>query len=239
MKVIDDIIATITEDSPVKEVRTCLFWTAVISRKCGLASTLREDAPHHAKYPVRDAGSLTMKTARQLADYAHSTSLPEASIGMAAINSLLHIDAKRCVNKNAFDILRERGAGKKIAIIGHFPFIPALREIAGTLWVLEKRPGEDDLPEHEAETILPQADIVGMTATTLINHSFDTLMPLCKNSFVVLLGPSTPLSPILFDYGVDVLSGIEVLDPDMVIKKISEGANFRQMEGVKLLTMIR
>ena len=61
----------------------------------------------------------------------------------------------------------------------------------------------------------------------------------CRNSFVVVLGPSTPMSPVLFDYGVDVLSGVSVSDKDTVLRGVSEGASFRQVRGVELLTMMR
>jgi len=240
LKVIDDIIAGIKADDPVKEVRACMFWTAVVSKRCGLASTLSEEGPHHVKNPVPEAGLLTTKTALELALYANSASLPEASIGLAAINSLIDIDHERCADKNALEILKEKSQGKRVAIIGHFPFIPKLRQVASELWVLEKHPIEGDLPESETAGILAKADVVGITGTTLINHTFEGLMELCKNSFVVVLGPSTPLSPVLFDYGVDALSGVEVTDADSVLHSISEGANFRQVSkggGVRLLTI--
>lgn len=242
MKVIDDIIAGIKADDSVKEVRACMFWTAVVSKRCGLASTLREEGPHHVKNPVPEAGLLTMKTALELALYANSASLPEASIGLAAVNSLIDIDHERCAEKNALEILKEKSQGKRVAIVGHFPFIPKLRQVASEVRVLEKRPTQDDLPESEAADVLAKAEVVGITGTTLINHTFEGLMDLCKGKFVVVLGPSTPLSPVLFDYGVDALSGIEVINADSVLHSISEGASFRQVSkggGVRLLSMSR
>jgi uncharacterized protein (DUF4213/DUF364 family) len=55
----------------------------------------------------------------------------------------------------------------------------------------------------------------------------------------LVLGPSTPLSPILFDYGVDILSGSVVENLDAVLQAVSQGANFRQVhqQGVRLVTM--
>lgn len=239
MKVIDDIIASIREDGPVRQVNACVFWIAVLSRHCGLASTIPDEGSHHKTYPVADAGSLTAKTALELAHLAYSSSGVEASIGMAAINSLIDIDMTRCSEQNAFKILSEKGTGRNIAIIGHFPFVSRLRETAAKVCVLEKRPEGDDLPEEEAERVLSRADVVGMTGTTLINHSFERLIGLCKGKFVVMLGPSTPLTPVLFDYGVDVVSGVTVEEPDTVIRMISEGASFRQLRGIQLLTMAR
>jgi hypothetical protein len=37
---------------------------------------------------------------------------------------------------------------------------------------------------------------------------------------------------------VDVVAGVKVVAPEMMIRSISEGAIFSQVEGVKLVTMI-
>ncbi len=52
-------------------------------------------------------------------------------------------------------------------------------------------------------------------------------------------GSSTPLSPILFDHGVHILSGSVVMDVDSVLWVVSQGGNFRQVhrQGVRLVTM--
>ncbi|MDH5468886.1 MAG: DUF364 domain-containing protein, partial [Candidatus Aminicenantes bacterium] len=53
------------------------------------------------------------------------------------------------------------------------------------------------------------------------------------------LGPSTPLSTVLFDYGFDAISGSMVTDRDRVLNCISQGANFRQVKGVRKVTLRR
>jgi uncharacterized protein (DUF4213/DUF364 family) len=209
------------------------------SRSCGLASTFREE--EHPHKGVRGVGYLTEKSAFDLALYSRSEDLLEASIGMAALNSLIDIDESRCVEANAYEILLERGKGKNMAVVGHFPFLSVLRESVKNLWVIEKRPIEGDLPEEASEEILPRCDVVGITGTTFINHTLEGLLAQCKGSFVALIGPTTPLSPVLFDYGIDVVSGTKVVDPQQVIRFINQGATFRELHhhGVKLLTMVR
>lgn len=236
MKLLDDLISTLNEDSRVKEIHACVFWTAVLSRHCGLASSFHEEHPYHR--PVRDVGSLTGKSALELAEYARSDNPLEASIGMAAINSLIDVDEARCVEENAFDILAREGMDKKIAIVGHFPWVPKLRAVVRKLWVIEQRPEEGDLPAEAAESILPQADVVGITGTSFINHTAEKLLELSKNSFTIMVGPTSPLSSVLFDYGVDVIAGVKVVEPEKVIRSINEGAIFSQIKGVKLITMI-
>jgi len=237
VKILDDLISSITEDSIVREVYACALWTAVVSRNCGLASTFREEHPHHGT--VRGAGNLRGMSALELAEYAKSDNLLEASIGMAAINSLINVDGDKCVKENALDVLARKGRDKNIAIVGHFPWIPELRKIARKLRVIEQRPQEGDLPAEAAEDILPQADVVGITATSLTNHTVERLLDLSRNSFTVLIGPTSPLSPVLFDWGVDVIAGVKVVDAERAIRCISEGAMFKQMEGVQLVTMVR
>jgi uncharacterized protein (DUF4213/DUF364 family) len=188
---------------------------------------------------VRDVGNLTQKTALELAEYAKSKSLLEASIGMATINSLIDIDESKCVEKNALEIILEKGGGKNVAIVGHFPWIPKLKEKVQNLWVIEQRLREGDLPEKEADRILPQCDVVGITGTSFINHTLAELLNLCKKAFVVLIGPTSPLSPILFDYGIDAICGSKVVDEDKVIQSISQGATFKEVSGVRLLTLLK
>jgi hypothetical protein len=156
---------------------------------------------------------------------------------MATINSLIDIDESKCIEKNAFEILLEKGEGKNVAVVGHFPWIPKLRGKVQNLWVLEQRLREGDLPAGEADRILPQCDVVGITGTSFINHTLEGLLALCKKAFVVLIGPTSPLSPILFDYGIDAICGAEVVDVDKVIRSISEGATFKEVSGVRLLTL--
>ena len=157
---------------------------------------------------------------------------------MATINSLLEIDEGRCLDVNAGDLLVEKGRGKKVALIGHFPFVPKLRQAAKELWVIERQPRDRDLGEEQSERLVPQADVVGITGTAFTNHTIEHLLALCRpEAYVIVLGPTSPLSPVLFDYGVDVVSGTKVVDPGVVLCCVSQGATFRQLKGIRLLTM--
>ena len=242
MSIIDELIASLGSDAPVREVRVCAFWTAVVLEdgRCGLASTLRPAEPRCAGLtpPVRRAGHLLERSALELAQYAKSERPLEASIGLAAINSLLEIDESCCVGLNAEEVILKKGAGRRVAIVGHFPFIPRVREAAEKLWVLEKRPSGGDLPADMAAEVLPQADVVAITGTSLINRTFEGLMKLCRpDALVIVLGPTAPLSSVLFDYGVDVVSGTKVVDAEAVLRYIGQGATFKQVKGARLLTM--
>ena len=240
MKILEDLIASLREDAPAREVLIGPFWTAVWSRACGLASTVMPEEHEHGATFVAGPGDLAGRSALELCGLSFSDSLLEAGIGMAAINSLLDVDEERCEELNASELVIKRGRGKRVALVGHFPFVPALREAARELSVLELRPQAGDYSGEHAETILPEADIVAISGSAFINHTVEGLLSLCRpGSLVVVLGPTTPLSPVLFDHGVDIIAGTKVVEPLLALRCVSEGAVFRQLRGVRLLTTQR
>ena len=79
-----------------------------------------------------------------------------------------------------------------------------------------------------------------ITGTALTNHTMDRLLSISNPKvYVVILGDTTPLSPVLFKYGVDAMSGTTVIDNERVLRCVSQGANFKQIKGIKLLTIMK
>ena len=161
---------------------------------------------------------------------------------MAAINAMLPRNPQAWTELNAEQVLASHGAGKKVALVGHFPFVPRLRERVGEVRVFERQPQPGDLPAGALADGLPQAEVVAITGTALINHTLERLLTyVSKDAMVILLGPTTPLSPILFDYGIDALCGSVVMAIGPVLRVAGQGGNFRQVRraGVKTVTMFR
>jgi len=241
-RILKEILSTLEADSDVSDISTCVYWTAVTSLRCGLASTMAASLMHQQGHQVEAAGHLLPTRAKALAELCLSDHILEAAIGIAAINSILPLDESRYVDLNAEEEIGTRGEGKRIAIIGHFPFVKRIRNIADKLWVFElpgrERPG--DITGDEIETLLPQADVVAISSTTLINHTLGGILDhVAPDAYKMMLGPSTPLSPVLFDHGMDTISGSIVTDRDKVLRCISQGANFRQVEGIRKVIMVR
>lgn len=244
MKILDALIDSLAgTEAPVQTVCAGAFWTAVTTRYTGLATTYRELDLQHSDHPcmVKDAGALIGKPAAELVAYARSGDTVSASLGMAALNSLLEVDDATCVERGAYDLLAEKGRGRDIAVVGHFPFIPKLRGVARHVWVMERRLCPGDFAASEAARILPRADVVCVTGTALINHTIEDLLDFCRGSYVVLTGPTSPLSPVLFDFGIDAICGTRVVNAGEVMRFISQAATFKQLHGhgVRLLTMLR
>lgn len=235
----------ILPEARIQSVTIGLFWTAVVAEvdgasRCGLAATMSNAEFEHARQPaVADPGHMEQQSALELANLVFSESHTEAALGLATINALL-LPIENAVDLPAEDYIARQGAESRVAVIGHFPFVTRLRDQVKELWVLELNPKEGDHPASAAPTIIPRADILAITATTLINHTFEGIFKLRKpGARVLLLGPSTPLSPILFDHGIDVLSGTIVDKPDVVLPLVRQGATFRQIrkQGVRLVTL--
>jgi hypothetical protein len=235
--ILEEILKSINYNYPLKEVKIGLHWTAVVSKYCGLASTMIKECCSDDEIIVDD------KTIEEIAQWALSENITKASVGLAAINSLIDVDKSKCKEINASDIIIEKGKDKNISVIGHFPFVDELKNTAKNLWMMEKFPRTGDFPEQDAQKYLPVSDVIAISGTTLVNHTLERLLSMCSpRSIKILLGPTTPLEPILFDFGIDYISGCIVIDSEIVLKLISRGANFRQIKNtgkVKLLTMAK
>ncbi len=243
MKVIDDLLAVVPDGETVS-VTVGLHWTAVVvdlgkERHCGLASTVTGLRPH-GQVDVPSAGQLSQLSGRELAALALTDNLTLRSIGMAAINALLPRLPDRWVESNAEEVIATAGANRSVVLVGHFPFIAQLRPRVGQLFVLEQNPGPGEYPASAAAKLVPQADVLAITSMTLLNGTLDELLSLRRpGARVLLLGPTTPMHPLLFDYGIAMLSGAVVNEIAPVLRVIQEGGVFRQVHqaGVRLVTM--
>jgi uncharacterized protein len=212
------------------------------------AESIRQGlATNVAAGSARAAPDMSLLQNMPTADLARLALSPagiEAAIGMAAINASLDISPieERLEQVNALDVLLKRGENKDISIIGHFPFVELLKrkKIARNLWVFELRPKADDdlAPEHIPEYV-PRSDIVLMSGTTLIHHTFDAISSCFNASFNIIAGPSTPLSPVLFDFGIHMISGTLVSDTEKARESFSRGAKFREARGLKLVSLFK
>lgn len=227
-EIYDELINTIPEDIIVDRFLAGLHWFLVGSSSgVGMAMTPREGAAFPAEH-----GNIAGKPVREIARLIKSWNNYEAALGLAAINSVLNKPDKVAgickvppdaqEQTNVFDYMKDEIAGKKVAVIGHFRGLENLRDIC-SLSILERKPVAGDMPDPSCEYILPQQDYVFITATTLINKTLPRLLELSRNSFVVLVGPSTPMYSGLFKHGIKLLAGTTVIDNERVWNLIQEG----------------
>lgn len=162
------------------------------------------------------------------------------SCAMAAINSILPVPEDALPVKGQ-QLMERHGKGKNVVCIGHFPFVERMGREFRHMYVLEKylRPG--DLSVENAEDVLPHADVVALTATTLLNGTCEGLLRLIPgHAFTIMLGPSTPFAPCLFDRGIDALAGCRVSNPYLLKSSIQKGeGGYHGLQGTEPFTWVR
>jgi uncharacterized protein (DUF4213/DUF364 family) len=230
-------------DADLIDVRVGPYWTAVkTSLGTGLASTMSHETERDQAHPIADAGELHERTPLELSACLRSRSAPEAAVGLAAVNALLPRPTGNLAEVNAADLLCDRAAGRLLALVGHFPFVDRLRAACREVWVFERggRQQPGDLGERHMEELIHHAEVVAITATTLLNGTLDRIVGLLgPESFVVMLGPSTPYATSLFELGFDALCGTVVEDDEAVVRAVSQGAVTGQIPGVGRVCLFR
>lgn len=227
MGLYEDLIESVKPQhfEAVKDVRIGNVWSAVQSKDVGIAltySTMYDE--------VEDAGNLVGKSVKELLDYMLTFNLTKISIGVAALNSAIPLPS-RYETFNILDYIESVSDNKRVVFVGHFPISDGLRSKAKEVIVLERNPRENDLIDTAAYYIIPDADIVAITGSTLANKSLESLLSLKRKGITIVFGPSTPASPVLFDYGVDIIGASVVQNPQFVLNAISQGgklSNFKR-----------
>ena len=214
------------------DVRIGLGYTAVRLEdgRCGLAFTLHEEE-YESCCVVPEAGTLTGRSALELAEYIKSPDTTACAIGLAAINAVVDPPAA-AVESDVLDLL-PIAAEDSVGMIGYFgPLVDSIKKRARALHIFERRPLPDlgVLPATAAGDVLPGCQVVILSATTLLNHTIDALLDHCRTAReIALLGPSTPFLPDVFGRrGVTMLSGLQVVDAPQVLRIVSEGGGTRQ-----------
>jgi len=226
VRLIEDLLASVAElDCPVKRVCVGLHWTVVESRFAGMAHTYK--TPH--KVELESAGSLVGKSALELAQRLRRWEPLEASLGLAALNSLIEATGRTI---NVFEHILTIARGKTVTVIGRFPSNARLAEVAARAYFLEIDPEPGELPCYACEEMIPASHLVVISATALINKTLPRLLELSKHATSVVLGPSTPMNDVLFRHGANVIAGVQVTDPDALIGSVMQGVKkFRKLDG--------
>jgi uncharacterized protein (DUF4213/DUF364 family) len=162
----------------------------------------------------------------------------ERTVGLAAANALFNVaeavsdqPGRDSVEGDLLDVLALT-KDDRVGMVGFFaPLAPKIRQRAGELLIFEERlqRAEDLIPANRAQELLPECSVVIITATSIINNTFESLAAAASSCRVkAVLGPSTPFAPDIFqDYGVTHLSGIIAVDQQEILRVVTEGGGAR------------
>lgn len=234
----DTLINGIPDSVTVEDFVEGPYWTAVKSDAGGIGLAMKINV--ETRPPVCGSVEKGMKL-RRLAEAAKSWNFAEASLGVAAINafyntkertSKLGIDLTQHPRKHeAFAFHRERFTGKKVAVVGHFPYLETELSPICELSILERKPQKGDFPDSACEYILAEQDFVFITGAALVNKTLPRLLELSRSAYVVMTGPSVPLCGDLFGFGADNLSGYVVLDAARCFELVAQGHIMRNFDA--------
>lgn len=217
-------LANGVEDAPVKRVVVGLNWTMVETEHgVGLAQTPERATP--GCNASSHAGRRTGAGLKALAGLVHSADPFDLALGVAACNAHYNRFDLEASAGNGLESFGTKGGGT--VVIGAFPGIAD--RLPGAK-VIDRKPGPGQYPEQAAEWLLPAAESVIVTASTVANRSAPGLLRLARFGRVALVGPGAPLSPRLFSYGVEVLSGLVAKDVDGLARAVAEGAGAKDLK---------
>ena len=110
--------------------------------------------------------------------------------GLALTDSLYSEDR----TADPFITYQKAVRGKKVTVVGHFPYLNDLFEPVCDLSIIEAMPEIGDFPEQSAEYLIPGSDFVFLGPLTLIDKSLPRLLELAEGAFIGMVGPASTLA---------------------------------------------
>ncbi len=230
--IVEEVKTTIPQkayDCKLSHAAAAVHMTMIRSVRLGACMTLSDERVFNFNqiHPVSHLGEIEDLSLSEILKWTESSQGIERSFGFAALNGAIELKDRYFLG-NALDIGVKFGTNKNITMIGHFSHVDKFRQNAKNFWILEKRPHAGDLPAEEYVNVLPESDVVVATGVTFLNDTLEGLLKFKKpGSVFIVVGPSVPLSSVLFDYGVDIIGGAYVEDEPLTYRKILQGASPR------------
>ncbi len=228
---ISGIIEKISDEDKNLEVEQAVlglgYVAVTVGGRTGVSASLREHLQPGCS-AFAEAGRIRGRSAGEL--LAMGSDILSRSLTLATINALV---ADTADDGDAFGQI-EAGPGDRVLMVGMIePLFKRYGDKRCEAVFFEQRKMEH--PRRRDAEELPacfgEADLIILTATTLINGSFNELLALENHAReVVLAGPSTPMKPELFaGSGVSWLAGAAVNDGDLAARIIMEGGGTKPL----------
>jgi uncharacterized protein (DUF4213/DUF364 family) len=228
----------------VKDIRAGLGYSCVVleDNACGLAYTFTNELGECCGI-LDEAGGLLGINCAEVIPWAGSSDRLKASLGLASINAVLNDCQAPWETGNVISALDIKPSNT-FGMIGEFrPILAEIRKKTNRIFVFEQH-RECDAALCPSETIpdhLPKCDVVVVTSTSIINHTFEEIMPYCANARqVCMVGPSTPLCPEVFKgYNVTLLAGVVVTNQERILQVVSQAGGTMHMKGAVKQVLVR
>jgi uncharacterized protein (DUF4213/DUF364 family) len=187
-------------------------------------------------------GKITGRPVQQILGDLYRQQDLRRTLAIATLNALAETLWRRDGHPAGVEIMGEDGfealalqPEHRVALVGAFPpYMKELRRRKQPFNILELDPAvlkPDELPFYvpadRAAEIVPKADVLITTGTTLINGSLDGLLGMLKpGAQAAVIGPTATLfMPPYAQRGVTVVGGTRVHDPDTLLTLLAEGGS--------------
>lgn len=236
MKIYENILAQFSApaaEAIIERLTIGLGYTAVRLKggRLGLSYTYVNDLESCMvfKYP----GEIEGKVALPLLELIRSEALVDRSVAIAVLNALNAEQAAACADDELEYLAAfAPGPGDRIAMAGYFgPVVEKIRGMGAELEIYDIGRG---LGTEEAfYRFLESGRAKGfiLTATSLINGTTESILShLHPDTPAVLLGPTTPMAPVLFAHlPLDYIGGVAPVETECIEAAIRNGRGTRHI----------
>lgn len=223
------------------DLRIGLGYTAVQleSGTCGLACTLRHRLDEGTCSLLSQAGTMAGMKVVEVIPLLRSQNIVEAAVGLASINAVV-VSADPLPGNTPDAPIAELlriGPNDRVGMVGYIgPIVKELQQSAQDVVVFdEAKTAMNEITATEQEALfLPGCDVVILSATSLLNKTFDSLLDMAAQAReICVMGPSTPLTPEIFrKRNVTLLAGRQILDAQKVLQIVSEAGGTKRFSKV-------
>jgi uncharacterized protein len=230
-KLADSMLSSIVRPDVVVEeiVAGSKFIAVKAGGRMGLSSLLGASPKEHEKDLEHQ---MVGKNVKEVAGLLRKQSPFSISLGFAALNAGNAPDPNSIEPSNfpADELIARLGKNKIAGLVGEFPFVEYLKNKVGTFHLFELRSVPGAVPRDEWERALAELDVFAITGTALLTRSMAWFLSRATQAQIVILGPTTPFSPVLFSNGANYLCGSVVTDIEKVAWGIRAGLPFKEVK---------
>lgn len=166
---------------------------------------------------------LQRQSLRALAALSQSWDPLDMALAIAAMNA--HYNRFDLEGRAGNGVSLFRRARGRVVAIGAFP---GLSGVLPDCVVIETEPRPGEYPPIAMDSLLPGCGAAAINSSALINRNLPRILRLAEDARVALIGPSTPLTPRLNSYGVEILGGLIVEDIPGLASALRAGALSRE-----------
>lgn len=255
VQLVKDMLSDEIDEIKVERAVIGIFFSGVVlnTGSSGICATPIKEIPEAVCCPTSAkampiAGSLTKRSVIRYLDDVFSPVPMKRALGISVLSALSNYcwekgllnDYDRIIDMDAIDSIDIEDYENPVLIGAIVPFLRLLKLNNKNYSVIEldKRTLKEDelkfyVPPEKTDEVVPKADLIVITATTLINGTLDHILEITNpEAKVIVLGPTASLIPqAFFKRGVDILGGDVITDPNKMLDTLAEGGSGYHLYG--------